>query len=97
MERLELKIPSTSSLIHINRYNADKQVLEKKIEDADKKIADTSKLVTNTALNTKIWEVESKVPDHTKHITTTEFNEYSGEIIDKNLKIAINEDLNTVE
>ena len=97
MERLELKIPSTSSLIHINWYNADKQVLEKKYKMLIKKIADTSKLVTNTALNTKIWEVESKVPDRTKHITTTEFNECSGEIIDKNLKIAINEDLNTVE
>ena len=34
---LEKKIPDATILIHINQYNTDKQNLEKKIGDADKK------------------------------------------------------------
>ena len=34
---LEKKIPVTTALIHINQYNTDKQNLEKKIGDVDKK------------------------------------------------------------
>ena len=34
---LEKKIPDATTLIHINQYNTDKQNLEKKSGDADKK------------------------------------------------------------
>ena len=34
---LKKKIPDVTTLIHINQYNTDKQNLEKKIEDIDKK------------------------------------------------------------
>ena len=34
---LENKIPDATTLIHINQYNTDKQNLEKKIGDVDKK------------------------------------------------------------
>ena len=34
---LKKKIPDVTTLIHINPYNTDKQNLEKKIEDIDKK------------------------------------------------------------
>ena len=50
-------------LIYISQYNTDKQNLEKKVEDIDKKIPDKSGLVTTTVLNTKISEVENKFPN----------------------------------
>ena len=34
------------------------------ISDVEKKITDSSNLVSTTALNTKISEVESKIPNH---------------------------------
>ena len=34
---LKKKIPDVTTLIHINQYNTDKQNLEKKIEDINKK------------------------------------------------------------
>ena len=34
---LEKKIPDATTLIHINQYNTDKQNLDKKIGDVDKK------------------------------------------------------------
>ena len=37
MNNLEKKIPDGTTLIHINQYNTDKQNLEKKIGDVDKK------------------------------------------------------------
>ena len=37
VNNLEKKIPDATTLIHINQYNADKQNLEKKIGDVDKK------------------------------------------------------------
>ena len=37
VNNLENKIPDTSTLIHINQYNKDKQSLEKKIKCDDKK------------------------------------------------------------
>ena len=36
---IEKKIPDATALIHINQYNTDKQTLEKKIGDVDKKNA----------------------------------------------------------
>ena len=37
VNNLEKKIPDATTLIHINQYNTDKQNLEKKIGDVDKK------------------------------------------------------------
>ena len=42
VKSLEKKVPDKITLIHINQYNSDKQNLEKKIGDVDKKIPDTS-------------------------------------------------------
>ena len=53
-----------------NQYNTDKQNLEKKTGDVNKKFPDTSGLVTTTVLNTKISQVENKIPDNSKYITT---------------------------
>ena len=39
-------------------------VLNTKITDVEKKIPNTSGLVTTTVLNTKISEVENKIPNH---------------------------------
>ena len=45
-----------------------------KISKVEKKIPDTSTLVTTTVLNTKISEVKNKIFNHAKYITTQEFN-----------------------
>ena len=37
LNTLENKSPDATTLIHINQYNTDKQNLEEKIRDADKK------------------------------------------------------------
>ena len=42
-------------------YDTDKNCLDKKMEDAEKKTPDVSKLVTNKALNPKIGEFEDKI------------------------------------
>ena len=53
INNLEEKIFNATTLIHVNQYSTDKQNLEKKIGDNDKKILDASGLVTATVLNTK--------------------------------------------
>ena len=37
IKSLEKKVPDATTLIHINQYNKDKQMLDKKIVNADKK------------------------------------------------------------
>ena len=37
IKSLEKKVPDATTLIHINQYNKDKQKLDKKIVNADKK------------------------------------------------------------
>ena len=73
-------------LIRINQYITDKQNLEKKIGEVDKKIPYTSGLVTIIDLNTKISEVESKIPDTsrlgTKHFINTKSSEVENKIPD---------------
>ena len=67
---VEKKIPVATTLFHINQYNTDKQNLEQKIGDVDKRIPDMSSLVTTTVLNTKISEVETKIPSTNGLVTT---------------------------
>ena len=57
------RIPDATTLIQINQYNADKQHLELKIGDVNKKLHDVSGLVRTTVLNTKMEEVGNKIPD----------------------------------
>ena len=72
-----------TTLIHINQYNTGKQNLEKKIGDVDKKIPDTSGLVTTTVLNTKISEVENKIPNTSNLVATTVLNTKISEVENK--------------
>ena len=37
VNNLDKKVPDVTTLIHVNQYNTDKQNLEKKIRDVDKK------------------------------------------------------------
>ena len=72
----------------MNQYNSGKQNLEKKIGCVDKKILDTSSLVTTTVLSTKIIEVENKIPNNSTYITTQEFNKLAAENFTARLKPA---------
>ena len=61
VSNLEKKIPDGTTLIHVNRYNTDKQNLDKKNGDVDKNIWTRSDLVNTSVLSTKISEVEHKI------------------------------------
>ena len=54
--------------------------IKKNIENIDKKIPDTSNLVTNTAFNSKSEEVENKTPDVSGLVTKTAFNTKLGKL-----------------
>ena len=62
VSNLEKKISDGTTLFHVNQYNTDKQNLDKKNGDVDKKIWNRSDLANTTVLNTKISEVEHKIP-----------------------------------
>ena len=81
VNNLEKKTPDATSLIHINQYNTEKQKLEKKIGDPDKKIPDI--LLTSIVLNTKTSEAENKLPDTNSLMTTTDLNSKIGEVENK--------------
>ena len=68
VNNLDKKIPDASTIIHINQYNTDNQILEKNVRDFDKKIQDASGLVT-TVLN-KLSEAENKIPDTSSLVIT---------------------------
>ena len=70
VNNLEKKTLDSSSLIHINQYNTDKQNLGKKNWRCWQKIPDTSGSVTATVLKTEINEFENKIPDNSKYNTT---------------------------
>ena len=52
------------------QYDLARQGLEKKIEQVDKNIPNTSELVKNTDCNTRITEIESKILSVTRLVTT---------------------------
>ena len=62
------------------QHNTDKSGLEKKINDADKKIPDTSGLVKKTDYNAKITEIEGKIPSITGLATTAALNAVESKI-----------------
>ena len=51
---LEKRIPDPTTLIHLSQYNTDKQNLEKKNGNGDKKTPETNGFKTTTVLNTNI-------------------------------------------
>ena len=61
VNKLDKEIPDPTILYHINQYNTDKQSMEKKIVDVDKKIPAVSGLVTKTVFNRNISEVQNKI------------------------------------
>ena len=56
------------------------QGLEKKIEDDDKKILNTSELVKRTDYITNITQTDNKVPSITRLVTVAAFNTKATEI-----------------
>ena len=85
LNSLEKKIQDAATLIHLNQYNTDKQNSEKKIGHVDKKIPDTSRLLTTTVLNTKINDVENKISNTSNLVTTTVLSTKISEVENKNL------------
>ena len=79
VNELDKKIPDTTTLIRINQYNTDKQNLQKKIRDVEKKSTRRCVSVTTTVLNTKVSEVE----DTSSLVATTVPNTKIGEVRDK--------------
>ena len=88
VNNLERKTFDSTSLIHINQYNTDKQNLDKKNWRCWQKIPDTSGSVTTTVLKTEINEFENKIPDNSKYNTTEVFNKLTAENIEARLKQA---------
>ena len=64
-----------------NHCNIDKSGLEKKIDDADKKMANTSGLVKRTDYNAKITEIKGKMSSITGLAFAATFNEVENEIL----------------
>ena len=62
MDDLEDNILDTSTLIHRNQYNTEKQSLEKKIEEFDQKIPDVSGSVRILLLTQKLEKLRTKYP-----------------------------------
>ena len=74
-------------------------VLNIKIGKVERRISDTSWLLTTAVLNTKIGEVENKIPDviclfkkknhdyiEKKYFTTSNYNKFKSEILDSRIK-----------
>ena len=57
-------------------------VLNIKMREVEKKVPNTSSLVTSIVLNTKIGEVENKIADHANYVSTQEFNKLTTEIFE---------------
>ena len=59
----EKNIAVATTLVYISQCNTDKQSLEERIGDVNKKRPDVSGLVTTNFFNTKISKVENKIPN----------------------------------
>ena len=80
---IDTKITNTSLLEAKTQYDSDTHGLEKRIEDVNKKIPNTSGLVKKNESNTKIPENENKIPSLTGLGTTAAFNAKVTEIENK--------------
>ena len=76
----EKNIAVATTLIYINQCNTDKQSLEERIGDVNKKRPDVSGLVTTNFLNTKITDIEGE------HFTTSDYDTFTGDILDAKIK-----------
>ena len=72
----------TIELILKTTHETNKSDLEKKINDADKKIPDTSDLANKTDLNAKITEIENKVSNITGLATNSALTAVENKIPD---------------
>ena len=75
VNKLEKQTPDSTNLIHINQCDAGRHDLKKEIGNTDKKLLDTSGLVTTTVLTTK-------------YITAEKFNKIAAENFASRLKQA---------
>ena len=57
----EVKVIDPSGFILKTQYNTDKSGLEKKIQDADKKISDTSWPIKKTVYKGRILKIEAEI------------------------------------
>ena len=64
----------TNRFVLKTHYNTDKSGLEKKIDDASKKILDASGLVIKTDYSAKITDIEGEIPSITSLATTAALN-----------------------
>ena len=78
-----IKVLNISGLVTKRQHDTDNQNLEKKIEDSNKKIPDTSELVKKTDCGTKIMEIKNKILRVTGLVTATALNTKATEIENK--------------
>ena len=72
----------TTRFVLKTTYDIDKQDLEKKISDAEKKIPNRNNLAKKTDLNAKITEIESKIPSITCLATSSALTAVENKIPD---------------
>ena len=70
-----------SGFVLKTQYNTDKSGLEKKIDDADKKIPNSSGLLKKTDYNAKITGIEGKIPSIAGLATTGALNAVENKIL----------------
>ena len=73
-KKIDKQTSDMTTLIYINQYNTDKQNLEHKIGDVNKKIPDIRRLLTATALNTKIIKVKNNIPAVSDLVKKTDYD-----------------------
>lgn len=69
-----INLSSTTELVTKVQYDFDKQVLEKKIKEVDKKVANTSELLKKLDYKKQITQNESKIASGTTLMTIAAFN-----------------------
>ena len=74
LNAIDTKILSPSGLVTATQYDSDKQGLEKKIADVEKKTWNIDGFVKKMDYNIVISETESKTPDTTDLTKAPEFN-----------------------
>ena len=71
---LEGKIPSKNGFIDTSLYNADKQNIEKNIEDVDKKYLVLQVLSKKTDQDAKITETKNKLTSTKSYVNKTDYD-----------------------
>ena len=71
-----------SGFVLITQNSTDKLVIEKKIDDADKKMLDTNELVKKADFNAKISKMQDEIPNITVLATTSALHFVESKITD---------------